>query len=372
MHLFLLLGNLERKKIIETIRRKGNFIHNTDPSINTGELIVCRRPGKISCKTVRDFTCCAKCKGWFTKNNIRHHYKQCANISKGRNVQILGRAVMGRIHECASETVRKYLFPVLREDDVTRCIRYDKLLITYANKLCIKYSHQHQQDMIRARLRLLGRFLIAVKEYNSNVTEFFDIYNPLIYDDCIKAVNKVADFDHINKKYGVPSVASNIGTYLKHIGKLLITECIKMSDLKKQQSTENFLKIVQEDYGISINKIVEENITQHKRQKKVLLPSMEDIKKLHLYLKNKRILSYKQLKKKFLYKTWLELAKVTLTSIQVFNRRRAGEIERVTIEDFNTREGVTKQSCKDLYRSLGKNLQQVLIKYFLLLYMQNI
>lgn len=170
MHLFLLLGNLERKKIIETIRRKGNFIHNTDPSINTGELIVCRRSAKISRKTVRDFTCCAKCKGWFTKNNIRHHFKQCANISKGRNVQILGRAVMGRIHECASDTVRKSLFPVLREDDVTRCIKYDKLLITYANKLCIKYSHQHQQDMIRARLRLLGRFLIAVKEYNSNVT----------------------------------------------------------------------------------------------------------------------------------------------------------------------------------------------------------
>lgn len=172
-------------------------------------------------------------------------------------------------------------------------------------------------------------------------------------------MNKVADFDHINKKYGIPSVASNIGTYLKHIGNLLITECIKISDIKKQKSTENFLKIVQEDYGISINKIVEENITQHKRQKKVILPSMEDIKKLHLYLKNKRTLLCKQLKKNFIYNTWLELAKVTLTSIQVFNRRRAGEIERVTIEDFNTREGVTKRSCIDLYKSLGKNLQQV-------------
>ncbi|XP_077269159.1 uncharacterized protein LOC143901075 [Temnothorax americanus] len=91
-------GNLERKKIIETIRRKGNFIHNTDPSVNTGALVVCRRPAKNSRKTVRDFTCCAKCKGWFTKNNIRHHFKQCANVSKGRNVQILGRAVMGMIH----------------------------------------------------------------------------------------------------------------------------------------------------------------------------------------------------------------------------------------------------------------------------------
>ncbi|XP_067215704.1 uncharacterized protein [Linepithema humile] len=330
---FLLLpkGNLERKKIIETIRRKGNFIFNTDPAINTGELIVCRRPAKNSCKTVRDFTSCAKCKGWFTKNNIRHHFKQCVGVSKGRSVQILGRAVMGRIHECASETVRKVLFPVLREDDVTRCIRYDKLLITFANKLCIKYNLQHQQDMIRARLRLLGRFLIAVKEYNPDVIEFSDIYNPSIYDDCLKAVNKVAHFDSINKKYGAPSVASNIGTNLKQIGNLLITKCIKTNDIKKQNSTENFLKLVQEDYGISINKTVEENITQYKRQKKITLPSMEDIKKLHSYLKNERKLLYTKLQKKFMYKTWLELAKVTLTSTQVFNRRRAGEIVNVLL-----------------------------------------
>lgn len=53
----------------------------------------------------------------------------------------------------------------------------------------------------------------------------------------------------------------------------------KYNDIKKQGSTENFLKIVQEDYGISVNKIVEENITQYKRQKKVTLPPTEDIKK---------------------------------------------------------------------------------------------
>ncbi|XP_072750439.1 uncharacterized protein [Anoplolepis gracilipes] len=64
-----------------------------------------------------------------------------------------------------------------------------------------------------------------------------------------------------------------------------------------------------------------------------------------------------------MYKTWLGLAKVTLTSTQVFNRRRAREIERVTIEDFNTREGITKEIYLDLYKSLGANLQQVADKY---------
>ncbi|XP_067209307.1 uncharacterized protein [Linepithema humile] len=90
---------------------------------------------------------------------------------------------------------------------------------------------------------------------------------------------------------------------------------------------------------------------------------MEDIKKLHSYLKNERKLLYTKLQKKFMCKIWLKLAKVTLTSTQVFNRRRAGEIERVTIEDFNTREGITKEAYFDLYKSLGTNLQQVADKY---------
>lgn len=110
--------------------------------------------------------------------------------------------------------------------------------------------------------------------------------------DCLKAVNKISHFDAVNKKYGAPSVASNIGTYIKQIDNLLISECIKINDIEKQNTTENFLKLVQEDYGISINKTVEENVTQYKRQKKVILPSTEDIKKLHLYLKSERKVLY--------------------------------------------------------------------------------
>jgi len=34
----------ERLKIIDTIRRKGNFQYNTDSNIGKGDLIVCRKP----------------------------------------------------------------------------------------------------------------------------------------------------------------------------------------------------------------------------------------------------------------------------------------------------------------------------------------
>lgn len=232
--LCFILGNKERQKIIGFLRRRGNYLFNTNPTYNKGELIVCRRPTESKKRTARDFICCAGGKGFFTKNNIRHHVKECTQKTIGRCVNILGRKVQGRIHECANSILRNVVFPVLREDDVIRLIRYDEILIIYGNKLCLKYKHQHQQDMIRSRLRLLGRFLQALKNINKNVTDFYSIYHPSIYDNCITAVNKVAGFNTDTKVYAAPSIASRIGTLIKQIGNLGIAECIKKINYKKK------------------------------------------------------------------------------------------------------------------------------------------
>ena len=82
------------------------------------------------------------------------------------------RKISSRIHESASELWRKVVCPVLREDKIVRLIRYDILLISFGNKLCEKHgNYQHQHDMIRAKLRLLGRFLEEMKTLEDEVTD---------------------------------------------------------------------------------------------------------------------------------------------------------------------------------------------------------
>lgn len=358
-----ILGTKERHKIIEILRRKGNYLYNTDATFNKGELIVCRRPNESTARAARDFFCCAGCKGFFTKNNIRHHFKQCTGKTVGRSVKILGRKVENRIHKCANTILRNVVFPVLREDNITRLIRYDELLIIYGNKLCIKYKHQHQQDMIRSRLRLLGRFLESLKKINKNVTDFFSIYHPSKYDDCIVAVNEVAGLDMNRKMYTAPSVASRLGTLIKQIGNLCIAECIKRDKLQTKMDVENFLKLLQEDFNVSVNKTVEESILQAKRHQIQELPSIDDIKLLHNFLQNNRRSAYERLSDTFVHDTWRQLAQFTLISIQLFNRRRAGEIERISIDDYRHHEGINEQTNPDLYTSLSTEARQVSISW---------
>lgn len=200
---------------------------------------------------------------------------------------VMGRKVLCRIHKLANDTLKNTVFPVLREDEVTRAIRYDELIILYGNKLCTKYKAQHQHDMIRARLRLLGRFLLALRSINNNIDDFKSLYHPKIYDDCISAINIVAGYNDNEKIYKTPAVAANLSTLIKHVGNLLITEYIKQEDTEKKKLVKDFLKLLTVDIGTSVNTTVAETQSAHKRHKKVQLPSLEDIKTLYRYLKKK-------------------------------------------------------------------------------------
>jgi len=357
--------NLERKKIIDTLRKNGNFKFNTNSQLNDGQLIVCRRPNEKYKKVAKDFIACAKCKGFFAKSTIRHHSRKCfgKKFTTNRCIMVMGRKIACRLHSSANDVLKKVVFPVLREDEIICAIRYDELLIKYANKLCIKYKSQHHHDMIRARLRLLGRFFLAMKVINGNIENFESIYDPKEYDNCICAINKVAKYNSKEKMYETPAVAANLSTLIKHVGNVLIMECIKKENVEKKKQVKDFLKLLVVDVGTSINTTVLETQTAQKRLKKINLPSVEDIKKLYKHLEDKRINAFEKLRQSFSYCDWISLAEATLTSVHVFNRRRAGEIERVLIEDFNNYEKLNENMYTDIYKSLSAENRKIAEKY---------
>jgi len=297
------------------------------------------------------------CKGFFSQNNIRHHFKICTDKKEchQRNVKVLGRSVACRIHCTASALLRKLIFPVLREDDIIQLIRFDELIIAYGNKMCLKYRLPHQHDMIRARLRLLGRFLLCLKEIDDTVTDFISIYDPRKYDNCIKGVHKLAQFDDITYTYKTPSLASTLGTLIKQVGQILRSTCIKKQEIDRQIIVENFIKLFEEDYPISVNKAIHETQGHRNRQKHVVLPTMDDIKILNTYLKDERIKAFNTLKTDgFSITTWRILAETTLLSTMIFNRRRAGELERLLIENLENPVAISKEEAPELYKSLSK------------------
>ncbi|XP_046752035.1 uncharacterized protein LOC124414914 [Diprion similis] len=339
---------------------------NSARQFNDRSLLVCRRPNEKMNKIAQDFMACAKCKGQYARSVIRHHWRKCTKRvgNADRVVMVKGRAVMGHFHVKANDLVSTFVFPYSREDEVVRTIRYDELLVLYANKQADQHGTQHHAyQMVRARLRLLGRLLIAMKNLDSEITDFASIFNPRCYDKCIIAAKHVAQFDKRTRTFKHPAVASHIGALLMHVGEVLRSECIKSENEMKQKRFEDFLKLMSENYGTAINRAVADTQMQNNRRKKVILPTIDDIKRLRRYLKIERENYMETLLNKFSSAAWLKLAEVTLISLQISNRRRAGEIERIYIEDFESHQSINASADKEVFNSLLKDAQNLAKKY---------
>lgn len=77
-----------------------------------------------------------------------------------------------------------------------------------------------------------------------------------------------------------------------------------------------------------------------------------------MYLKCKRQKAFEDLTNEYTYETWLTLAECTLTSVQLFNRKRAGEIERILIADFEQYRGIDPDTANDLFKKISLKAQE--------------
>lgn len=353
-------GNAERRKIIEKIRKYGNYLHNTDANLNTGTLITCRRPQEKFKRNAESYICCTHCKGFFSKNTLKIHYKKCnPDYEKGQKDQFIkGKQAMGYIHPYANNIMRRKVFPSFQDDNVSRTIRYDELLILFGNKLCNTYTLIHQYDMIRNYLRLLGRFKLTVKEINKKITDFASIFHPKYYDDVIKAVKICANYNSESQIFGTPYNAVTLGTLLKKCSRIQAAEYIKREDSDGKEAVDNFMVLFDDDYPVTINKKVTEDRENKRRQRKIVLPSKSDIQKLYTYAKNVCDNAIEVLREKFDLNAWKRLSEGSLILLQMFNRRRAGEIERLLIENYENQETIDKAFNPDMFNNISEESQK--------------
>lgn len=339
-------GSKERMNIIAALRKRGNFNYNTKENLNDGLLVVTRRPNATKKRKAEDFIPCANCKGFFAKSSIRVHFKECTGVSSKstRFVMAQGRRIAARLHKKASRVVKEKLFPPLREDEIARIVRYDDLVITYANKMCDKYRNERYFDMIRQRIRILGRFLCKIKSINNEVQDLASVFDPKFCEDALRAIHMLAHLNEETGNFDIPTVAFSLGTLIKCIGNILTNECIINHDDIKRKHTKQFLSLFSQEVAIKINRAVTESQVEMRRRKTVQLPSTNDIKKLYVHLNKRRDEAFIKLKHKFTSTDWNTLAETTLLSIQVFNRRRPGEMERVLIDDFKCYEGLDNET----------------------------
>lgn len=190
----------------------------------------------------------------FSKRTLRIHLSKCIGSKKSRTNLIESRKLTRYVHSVANNIIKNKIFPVLRNDEITKAVRYDELIVKFGNKLTEKYSLEHQHDMIRGNIRLLGRFILELKQIEPDVNELKDIFKPNLFDKCIQALRTVAHWDETLMWFKTPAVAQNLTSLIKKCGKKQRAELIKQELEDMKVELENFLLLWEEEIPTLINK----------------------------------------------------------------------------------------------------------------------
>ncbi|KAK9873526.1 hypothetical protein WA026_022938 [Henosepilachna vigintioctopunctata] len=269
--MYLPLKSLERRKKIEELRKEGQLENNSQ---RNPELIMSVRRSKNKGTDLKDLRICPYCKGYYRR--LRAHIPLCkADAKNKRNINVLGRQCSQNLHHLASDKI-KSIFSVMRPDIVFSMISQDELVIRCANRWASKYRHVKDENMIRARARLIGRFLIEFNKLSENVHNFKDVFSPQLSDRVIKSINAVAGLE-TSEKYAFPNVARELGTLLKKCASIYNYILIENQEREKKKDLKDFCVLLEQNLSDSINKTVMENVAELRRQKVVTLPEESDI-----------------------------------------------------------------------------------------------
>ena len=337
---------IKRQQLITLIRNKGNHIHNYKVlKEKRGEIMPVYRPDHQANYT--DYQPCYHCFGWFAKSEMWKHKclvrPSASNEGKGkakrRGIVLQGRQMLPPVPNTECDGQVNQVLAGLRSGDIETLIKGDYLIIELAKKWCFKLAHDADQyNHIRGKLREVARLVLQFREDTGNMrASLSTLISPKQFLTVVKSVRAVAGFERVSHEYNTPSLALKLGHTLKKASMIKLNESIMMADAEvAQKEAQNFITLIENKWDEEISCHALRTLYQKKRNNPQLLPLTNDVVTLSTYLQAKTEEHVAQLKSmEDSNKPWTELSKIIMTYLIVFNRRRQGEISKMTMEDYS-------------------------------------
>ena len=365
----------QRKKALEKLKNKGNFIHNIKVLSNGhGELIVARRPNKTT--AANEFFPCSHCLGFFKKDDLWRHVGKCPHNrshSESKDIQALVKSkcllesalcVNGE-NDKALQELRTVVLQKMHKDEIYAFVENDTLILHFGKIMLRKLGPRRKNDVAQ-RMRQLARLVLEINDNESeprnSISEFI---NGDGFDKIVHGVELLAGFSKSKENisvFAIPSLAIRLGHCLNKIAQMKRGIALRETDDKSLKDAENFLKLMESDWTDNVSSIALASLRTNKFNKPPMLPVTEDLIKIRDYQQDRiSYLVQKLTKKTPTYHRWKELAAVTLSRVIMFNKRRGGEAAKLLIDTYKSRPDWSKVSSQEVQDTLS-NAEKVLMK----------
>ncbi|XP_039526242.1 uncharacterized protein LOC120478421 isoform X3 [Pimephales promelas] len=334
----------DRKVLLEKFRNLGNFKHNSTVKTTGSGCLKVKRSSKQSSST-ETYDYCLYCKGMLSRAELSRHMKRCAlrpenNTEEGPEFRERAFGIASA-QSTMSQPISSELWSVLgkmHRDDVSTAIRNDHYIMQFAQSLFNKHGNDRSKhEYIRQKVRELGRLLVTLR-HTTRIHNMEEAIKPCNFFILTSAVKRVSGFDHENNTFKAPSLALKIGHSLRKISDLIMCRVLMEEDQEAIDSIRRFHALHETKWSELVSHSALSNLSEAKYNKSSRLPLAKDVQKLQLYLGQQVELAKEKLAEDPTTGTYAALAKVTLCQVILFNRRREGEVARMTVKNFEGRD----------------------------------
>jgi hypothetical protein len=98
----------------------------------------------------------------------------------------------------------------------------------------------HLHAYVSQKMREVARFLSAARPVDASIVRLEDSINSAKFLSVVGAVNRVAQSDAANQRYGKPSLASKIGHSLRRCAEIVEANALISENAEKRRTAKGF------------------------------------------------------------------------------------------------------------------------------------
>jgi len=355
---------MQRKLKLELLLRRGDFRHNHEViSLKKGQLVVLRRPedNDMDMTTYDDFGPCPDCLGFVHKKHMWHHVKQCPHkASTSTNHRHVQKESYALLADCSFSNAQSgfvaNILAGMRNDDVFSVISHDIDIQRFGSNLYEKLGAA-QMETIRQSMRTVARLILQIRQLLEKPSlTLTDCICPDMFDDVVQGVQTLVrtEFnDSCRPQQGTPSLALKLGYNLKSCASIKLGCAIKNQDIVAEKQAADFLRLYDLEWQRKVSKSALETLGQRRTNTAQLLPLTQDLVKLQQYQLQQMTALCAELETNPTTTAWMNLAKVTLSRLIVFNKRRGGEASRLRVSNYVSRPNWHAHGAEEFKASLS-------------------
>lgn len=330
----------ERKMQLQRLRNLGNYKHNNQViREQQGDFIVVYRPRENVSYT--NYLPCVHCLGFYVRTDLYRHTRECKlkrqKAARYSRVQEAARLLLDVPFE-ACEGLRRVLSKISM-DGISVIVKGDRLIISYGQKLFMRYGHnKDQHELIRRRLRDLARLLRGLRKTHGNGKILSDFMAPKYFKAICSEIKNIASFDETSNTFGAPSAAERIGLAVKEAARILQSKGLQNGEDELFKQVSGLLTCFDNEWKDEVGVHTRRTYKERHRNKMLVLPVTADVQKLARYMEKEGNAAYQSLtKNKEDSSAYRKLRDCILVSLMTFNRRRQGEVSKVKLGDMKFR-----------------------------------